>query len=135
LLSLAKHQAESVAHDKPTEKFICKLFSLLESGRAYLTGKDHSCSVQGIGFIGYEDETYLYLIPDIAHKMVRQLCEEQGESFAISSRILLKQLGDENLIEIGSNNERTKSLRVGNKHIRVMYLYREKANQIAGIPP
>lgn len=57
----------------------------------------------GDGFIGYEDDIYYYLIPSISHKLVKKLCDEQGELFSISERTLLKHLDDDGFIETSKN--------------------------------
>ncbi len=60
----------------------------------------------------FEDEDYLYLNKDIAHKLVKKLCEEQGESFPVSARGLLSALVEEGIAEPG-RDQNTKPLRVG----------------------
>lgn len=70
-----------------------------------------------------------YLYNEVAHKLVRKFCEEQGENFSVSSKGLLKALAEEGLIEPGSQ-QNTRPLRIGDKQKRVVYLYREKAERI-----
>lgn len=66
---------------------------------------------------------------EIAHKAVRKLCEEQGESFTISHKSLLKQMAEEGLIETASG-QNTKSVRIGGKSKRLACLYKFRAQQI-----
>lgn len=79
----------------------------------------------GDGFIGYEDDIYYYLIPSISHKLVKKLCDEQGELFSISERTLLKHLDDDGFIET-SKNSRTKLLRVCGNPQRFIWLKKDK---------
>ena len=129
LYQLAAKQAESIDEDKPTHVFIRKLFSLLESNQAHLLDRN---VVNELGFgtcIGYQDDEFLYLYNEVAHKLVRKFCEEQGENFSVSSKSLLKALAEEGLIQPGAT-QNTRPLRIGDKQKRVVYLYREKAERI-----
>lgn len=64
-------------------------------------------------YIGYEDETYYYLLLDVSHKAVKRLCGEQDEGFAISAKSLAKALVDEGLIEQDESGTNTKTMRFG----------------------
>lgn len=130
LYRLARRQAESIDQDKPTHVFIRKLFSLLESGQAQVANRYDVPSLLGNSYIGFEDEERLYLYADVTHRAVRKLCEEQGETFAISCRTLLKALAEEGLIDTASG-QNTKSIRLGGKSRRVVCLIKEKAQRIA----
>lgn len=129
LYSLARKQADSIVQDKPTHKFIRKLYALLESGQVCVLSKNQFHDFVPNNCIGYEDEIFFYLHSEIAHKAVKKLCEEQGESFSVSSKGLLKALAEEKLIEtcVGQN---TKAVRIGGKSKRVACLYKEKAKRI-----
>ena len=121
LVDLAKKQTESVKQDKPSIKFITKLNSLLESKQAIVCDRKNYIYAGGTGFIGYEDENYYYLIPDISHKMVKKLCEEQGESFPTTYKSLLSHLKDDGFIE-WANDSNTKQLRLGENTRRYIWL-------------
>lgn len=129
LYTLARKQADSIVEDKPTHKFLRKLYALLESGQACLLKRDCRHDFIPNAFVGYEDEDYLYLNKDIAHKMVKKLCEEQGESFSVSSRGLLSALVEEGIAEPG-RNQNTKPLRVEEKNVRLMWVKKYAARRI-----
>lgn len=129
LYQLATKQAESIDEDKPTHIFIRKLFSLLESNQAYVDDKNNPGELGFGTCIGYQDDEFLYLYSEVAHKLVRKFCEEQGENFSVSSKSLLKAMAEEGLIEPG-NKQNTRPLRIGDKQKRVVYLNREKAERI-----
>ena len=129
LFSLAAKQAESIDEDKPTHVFIRKLFSLLESNQAHLLSRNDAGELGFGTCIGYQDEEFLYLYNEVAHRLVRKFCEEQGESFSCSSKSLLKAMAEEGLIQPGAT-QNTRPLRIGDKQKRVVYLYREKAERI-----
>ena len=70
LYDLAKKQSSSIEQDKPTHKFIRKLYSLIESGQAVLLDKNNPVEFKPVNYIGYQDDEYYYLNADIAHKQV-----------------------------------------------------------------
>ena len=80
LYRLARKQADSIQEDKPTHKFIRKLYALLESGQVCVLNKNQFHDFVPNNCVGYEDESFFYLHSEIAHKAVKKLCEEQGES-------------------------------------------------------
>ena len=130
LYRLAARQAENIEHDKPTHIFIRKLFSLLESEKVCLLNRNEIHDFVPNHCVGYEDEAWFYLHTDIAHRMVRKLCEEQGENFAITAKGLLKALAEEGLIKT-SSGQNTVSIRIAGKSRRVMCLDKHKAKIIA----
>lgn len=130
LYRLAARQAENIEQDKPTHLFIRKLFSLLESEKICLLNRNEVHEFVPNHCVGYEDESWFYLHTDIAHRMVRKLCEEQGESFAVTAKGLLKAMAEEGLIKT-SAGQNTVSIRINGKSRRVMCLDKHKAKMIA----
>ena len=129
LRDMARRQARSIDLDRPALIFVRKLFALIESGQVCLLKKDELPEFMPRDFIGYEDESFYYLLNDAAHRAVRKFCDEQGELFAISSRALPKALAEEGLTEI-TDGENTRSVRFRNGTRRVVCLYRERARQM-----
>lgn len=58
LYRLAARQAESITQDKPTHKFIRKLYALLESGQVCVLNKNQHHDFVPQNCIGYEDEGF-----------------------------------------------------------------------------
>ena len=131
LLRLAARQADSITEDKPTHKFVQKLYALLESNTVCVLDKKSPPEFTPANCIGYEDDNFFYLYTEIAHKAVRKLCDEQGESFSLSSKLLLKALSEEGWIET-SDGQNTKPVRIGKHTKRMMCLSKEKT-RAAGI--
>ena len=129
LCRLAGNQAKSIDEDKPTHVFIRKLYALLESGQAYVLDRNGGDALPFGTCVGYQDPDFLYLYSELAHKIVRKLCEDQGENFSCSQKGLLKALVEEDLIEPGPK-QNTRPFRVGNSQKRVIFLYRKKAERI-----
>ncbi len=129
LSRLAQNQAESIDGDKPTHVFIRKLYALLDSNQAYVLDRNDGNELSFGTCVGYQDAEFLYLYSELAHKLVRKFCEDQGENFSCSQKSLLKALAEEGLIEPGAK-QHTRPLRVGNSQKRVIFLYKEKAEHI-----
>lgn len=132
LLHLAAKQCESVEQDRPTHIFLRKLYSLLECGQVCLVPAAGRSEILPKNYIGYEDETYDYLLLDAAHKAVKRLCGEQDEGFAISAKSLAKALADEGLIgtKDGAN---TQTMWFGGKLKRVMLLRKDRAGKLVSV--
>lgn len=133
LLHLAARQCESVEQDRPTHIFLRKLYSLIECGNVCLLPATGKTEIPPKNYIGYEDETYYYLMLDASHKAVKRLCGEQDEGFAISAKSLAKALADEGLIELGDNGTKTRTMRFGGRLKRVMLLHKGKANKLVSV--
>jgi hypothetical protein len=129
LYRLAARQAENIDQDKPTHKFIRKLYALLESNQAYVDDKNNPGELGFGTCLGYQDDTFLYLHSELCHKVVRKFCEEQGENFSCTHKSLLKAMAEEGLILPGKE-QNTRSQRIGNKQKRLLHVYREKAECI-----
>lgn len=131
LYRLAQRQSENIKSDKPSVVFVKKLYALIESGVVAVTHKDLSIGEDPYprNFVGFEDEHYLYLNKDIAYRHVKVFCNEQGESFSLTSKALLKTLAEDGLIKT-SQGSNTVSVRYAGKNSRYMALNKFKAEQI-----
>ena len=129
LYKLAERQAESITQDKPTHKFVRKFHALLESGKVCVLDKNRPCDFIPQSCVGYEDDEFFYLHSEVVHKEVRKLCDEQGESFTISQKSLLKALAEEGFIETPSG-QNTKQVRIGKKKMRLLCLRKNMVQQI-----
>ena len=130
LCVLAKRQSENIEQDKPTHKFIRKLYALIDSDSAVIINRNFESNVIPNNLIGYEDDDYYYLNKTAAHRAVKKLCDEQGESFTITEKGLLKALAEEKLIDT-AEGQNTKSVRIGGKTKRVVCLIKSKSDPIA----
>jgi len=131
LYRIASRQAESIAQDKPTHIFIRKLYALIQSGQALIRKRDHYTpgEYRPKDLLGFEDEDYYFLFKDEAHRQVKKLCEDQGESFTFPVLSLTKALAEEGFSERdGSKN--TKKLDLGDTSPRMIWLRKSKAQAI-----
>ena len=129
LVQLCKQQAENIRQDKPTHKFIRKLYALLESSQCCLLSRYTTDDYIPPNCIGYEDDMFLYLHSEPAHRLVRKFCEEQGEAFSVGQRALLKQLAEDGLLSAGGE-QNTKPVTINGKQKRLACIYKSKAEKI-----
>jgi len=129
LVRLCTQQAENIRQDKPAHKFIRKLYALLESGQCCLLNRYTADDYIPSNYIGYEDDMFLYLHSEPAHRLVRKFCEEQGEAFTIGQRALLKQLSEEGLLSTGGE-QNTKVITINGKQKRLACIYKSMAEKI-----
>ena len=133
LFDLAKGQSSSIEEDKPVVKFIQKLYALLESGQAVVLDRTRPVDYKPLNFIGYEDEKYLCLNADMAHKAVVQLCREQGENFTISKKSLIKALAEEGLLD-SDKGKNVKSVTIsGRGNVKLLCIIKQRADEIAAL--
>lgn len=133
LITLAEKQSKKIFNDKPSERFLHKLFSLYDSGTVFLGDRFMQYEYLPQNLVGYIDGEYIYLIKDAAHKAVKKLCDEQGEHFSVSSDALLLELENDGLLDKAPNGERTRSVKVCNKNKRLALLYKSKVENVIGI--
>ena len=133
LYALADLQSACVEQDKPVNIFIRKLYALMEGGKVLVTERNRPDSFDPYppGYIGCQDEDYYYFNKDLAHSAVKKLCAEQGESFPVSAKALVKALAEEKLIKTTASGN-TVSVRYCGKNMRFIALDKSKAEQMIG---
>ena len=133
LYALADQQSTNVEHDKPVNIFIRKLYSLIEGGKVMITERNRPDNFDPYppGYIGCQDEEYYYLNKDLAHSAVKKMCTEQGESFPVSAKALVKALAEEKLIKTTASGN-TVSVRYCGKNMRFIALDKGKTEQVIG---
>lgn len=129
MFGIASRQCRSVEEDKPTHVFVCKMNSLLESGRFYLSPRAMGVVTGDAKCLGYLDEDNYYFYRTQSHQAVKKLCDEQGEMFSIPEKALVKALSDENII-VRDKNQFTQGVHVGNKTVRLLVAPITKFNEI-----
>ena len=123
----ARKQSAAVVADKPTSVFFRNLFSMVEGGM--LSIAERSKPKIGSGVVGYEDDTYYFLLLDKCIGEVKRFCENSNQSFTLSSKALSKQLREEGLLDArGSSN--TESIHIGKKSVRVCRIRKAEVQKI-----
>ncbi|OPY60517.1 MAG: hypothetical protein A4E56_02645 [Pelotomaculum sp. PtaU1.Bin065] len=125
LMELADRQGARITEERPTIKFLNVLSELLTSGSAYVQDVREPAPRSEIGFIGWKDNDWLYLLPDSVYKTVAQFCVAQGGVFPVTSKTLWKHLESEGLIFVsneGGRIQRTVRETIGGQRQRVLKL-------------
>ncbi|OPX94756.1 MAG: hypothetical protein A4E53_00014 [Pelotomaculum sp. PtaB.Bin104] len=125
LMELADRQGARIAEERPTIKFLNILSELLTSGSAYVQDVRDPVLKSEIGFIGWKDNDWLYLLPDSVYKAVVQFCAGQGSIFPVTPKTLWKHLESEGLIFVSSEGgrvQRTVRETIGGQRRRVLKL-------------
>lgn len=96
----SKKQSDDMRDDRPSKQFCGSVNELLVSGLASvrdLTGaEDKNRSYKDM--IGYADESYYYLMPQVSYRSVVKLCSDQGQAFPLTQRMLYKQMREDGML-------------------------------------
>ncbi|NJO82940.1 MAG: DUF927 domain-containing protein, partial [Blastochloris sp.] len=111
-----------VQQEQAGASFIQALDQLLASGEADITTSRHPVDPKpGVTVVGYEDEHYVYLLPEIAYREVMRIHPLKFSTAAIGSQ--LKEDGW--LIPGSSDSHLTMQIRVRGRRVRVWRLKAE----------
>ncbi|NJL57878.1 hypothetical protein HC928_24160 [bacterium] len=111
-----------VQQEQAGASFIQALDQLLASGEADITTSRHPVDPKpGVTVVGYEDEHYVYLLPEIAYREVMRIHPLKYSTAAIGSQ--LKEDGW--LIPGSSDSHLTMQIRVRGRRVRVWRLKAE----------
>lgn len=103
-LDMCDKQSKKVESEKPTTLFIDLLKEMLETKRVQIADLRESHTDGTVSLttrtttIGYRDEDYIYLIPQVAYTQVYSFYSEGGYTFPASKTSLWKMLQDEGKI-------------------------------------
>lgn len=101
-LNVADEQGKQVTEIKSSTKFIKIVSQLLSNKSIYTTPTQEDTRRDSIPnssvHVGWHDENYFYMIPDVIYNQVYQFLNRQGETFPISANMLWRELIDSGLI-------------------------------------
>ncbi|NMC31228.1 MAG: hypothetical protein GYA36_02050 [Veillonellaceae bacterium] len=123
---LAVEQGRRVAEDSPSVKFTSALRELVATGRCIVREIDDGRTFSaepGTDLIGWQDEAWLYLLPDTIYKAVVQFFNGQGLCFPVAAKTLWKHLDAAGVIRAGEDS-RTELKRIQGKRYRVLTIRR-----------
>jgi DNA primase catalytic core len=126
-LDMAERQSARLMEEKPSEKFLNALAELLMAGVVFTKNiyyPNEQTNMQ-IAFIGWHDDSWFYLLPEIVYKEVVKLYTAQGRIFPVTQKRLWKYLEQENLIQAEYSSGRANRTVQGTfdgKRVRVLKL-------------
>lgn len=115
LLAASKRQGAVMEAEKPSRIFLDSLSEMISSGRVAI--RDLNADKIADGFptekmIGYMDQNYYYLLPNVTFGAVSSLCREQGVEFPVSLKALYKHLKTDGILPRGEEENPTRLKRM-----------------------
>lgn len=128
--SASKRQSEEMREERPSKMFLSAISELLLNksvGVRDLTANPGEGS--GIGsreMIGYMDASYYYLMPNVAYRAVAKLCNDQGQSFPLTAKMLYKQMREDGVLTEDNTTatSATRPKRIDGKTQRLLWIPR-----------
>ena len=93
-------QAAEMKEDRPSKIFLSTISELLISKSAGVKNvtSDADAGTGAKDMIGYVDNEYYYLMPNVAYRAVAKLCSEQGQAFPLTAKMLYKQMREDGIL-------------------------------------
>jgi hypothetical protein len=133
LMNVGAKQTRSVEAERPSRRFLSVLATLVGQGRAILLQKD--CVARGDGGdaadVGWQDDKFIYLLPDAAFQSVARFCRDAGEYFPVRSDRLWKDLNQERISDCAEGRNSTTAT-LGRQKRRVAKLFRDRVEDLIG---
>ncbi len=133
MVELVGAQAKLVEEERPTRRFLETLAALVLQRRIVLIPRDSS--PEGLrpetGFVGWEDDQFLYLQAEAAFQAVSRFCRDAGEAFPVSQGKLRRDLVRERIAQ-PDPGRLTAMVRLGRSPRRVLRLCRSAVEEVLG---
>ena len=134
----SKKQTDEGRDDRPSKLFLASINELLISQGARV--RDVKSSDEEFGgykdMIGYKDETWYYLMPQVSYRAVARLCSDQGQAFPLTQKMLYKQMREDEMLtgDTMSGGASTRPKYIGGKCYRLLWIPRVLVDGPAGRP-
>ena len=126
LMEASQAQARDMESEKPTRIFLDSLAELMSSKQVALkdlTNVEAKDPPPTERMIGYLDNEYYYLLPNVAFGAVQKLCREQGTEFPVSLKALFKHLRTDGILTgLPAEGPGTRTKWVGGKNQRLLWI-------------
>ena len=126
LVQSSKAQSREMESEKPTRIFLDTLSEMIATRRVWvkdLIAADEKGPYASDNMVGYRDNEYYYLLPNMAYKEVSRVCREEGREFPVSLKALYKQLREEEiLIGVKEGESPAKPKTIDGRSVRVLRL-------------
>jgi len=133
LVEVGARQAQSVEGERPTRRFLTVMATLLAQGKAFLLQRhltaEHSASANS--FVGWQDEDFVYLLPEASYQALARFCRDVGEPFPVRIARLREDLNKEGISE-SSTGRNSATVIVGGQKRRVWKLKRQAIEALIG---
>jgi hypothetical protein len=122
LIAVAERQASILLAANPADAFVATLRTLIVQGRVSLLGRDqaHAPGEKRGEVVGWQDETFAYLLPDAARRAVSTFVRESGDSWPYTPTTLHRALVSAGIVMPGPDGRPETQARVGGEKRRVL---------------
>lgn len=131
LTASSKKQADDMRSDRPTEIFLGTIGELLTSKAVGVKDITPSQPLAGAPapsapreMIGYMDAEYYYLMPKLAYRAVARICNDQGQAFPLTLKMLYKQMREDKIIKFEKDGEPTRPKWIDGRTMRLLWIPR-----------
>lgn len=128
----SKRQADDMREDRPSKIFLATIGELLVSRGAAvrdltsLPGEEGRANGTPKDMIGYMDADFYYLMPNVAYRAVAKLCNDQGQAFPLTAKMLYKQMREDGVLtaENTTSTSATRPKWIDGKSQRLLWIPR-----------
>jgi len=125
----SRRQADDMREERPSRLFLASVSELLVSkaaGVVDLTAPEGRQGAGGREMIGYMDANFYYLMPNVAYRSVAKLCNEQGQAFPLTVKMLYKQMREDGILtpETTTATSATRPMWVEGRSLRLLWVPR-----------
>ena len=126
IISNSRAQSRDSKQERPSRMFLNTIGEMLLTREASVVDLTDATAKNspGKGHIGWMDALYYYLIPDTSYRMVCEFFTKKGEAFPLSTRMLHRQMSEDNLLVGGSDGKNTRVKRIDGKNARLLWIPR-----------
>ena len=127
----SQRQADDMREDRPSKLFLASISELLISKgvgvRDLTAGEGVQTGTGAREMIGYMDSDFYYLMPNVTYRAVAKLCNDQGQAFPLTSRMLYKQMREDGVLtpEITTSDSATRPKWADGKSQRLLWIPRK----------
>lgn len=134
LIRSGQTQTQEAQEDTPVNRYLDSLRELLNSKIAYVVNVSQITAGAGNapGMIGYCDDKYYYLMPELCYKAINEVFIRQGSQFPLSNRGVMRALKEAGITETDGNGV-TKNKWIGGRAMRLLWIRRHMVD--GGEPP
>ena len=130
LTEASRRQSREMESEKPTRIFLDTVAEMIASGKVsvwdLVLDAEKKKNYPQENMIGYRDNEYYYLLPNMAFREVSRVCREEGHEFPVSLKALYKHLiadGAVTGVKDGESPARPKT--INGKSVRVIRIAAE----------
>ncbi|MCT1398098.1 bifunctional DNA primase/polymerase [Paenibacillus sp. p3-SID867] len=114
-LDIASEQGQQVSEVRPSERFAAIVSQMLRNKSIHTDDVHREPQPEMVPknscHVGWHDDKYYYLLPEVIYNQVSQFLSRQGEKFPISASMLWRQLADSGMTNTEITKEKDKERR------------------------